>query len=507
MEATEDPIITRKRKFEEEEDPAEPSPKRFIFESAFNLINFSDEMLLAILKHLDSPSLIKLSRYILLKTFNSITPINQIFSHFPYRTCTRLRTLAQDHTHWVNVDFTSQPLSCSQLIHALFRDICQFSEIRSLKIRGQVSLYPLDKWKNQTVTENLIAQLSVKCPKMESLYMQDAYVDSNKIGIANFPPKLKSLTLNNCYLSANHNPRSSFFSKINFHFKNLEELAVEHCNWFDTHDLIAFSKIPNLKYLSLRGCSSFKDCVPYGSIATRFGFQSLEVLDVRETPVTDSDIQCFNMTKSLKELRLQCPKTPEKKEDAEKERTETENVSEGDRPGTSGEATNATSSSSSTEPKPPNPISASVHVRTDRQVINLHLRPSRNNGRMESVRDHRNNDPAPHHQEQPPLNRNFNEQQPQQPNRPEEEEDDDEEIQEAALNLIPEIITFVSTFGIKMSRDGMLFTLSCKIITPVIEIIIRMRKMRAEIRMEMMRMDMSRMERRPKVMQRIRRDL
>lgn len=76
MEATEDPIITRKRKFEEEEDPAEPSPKRFIFESAFNLINFSDEMLLAILKHLDSPSLIKLSRYILLKTFNSITPIN-----------------------------------------------------------------------------------------------------------------------------------------------------------------------------------------------------------------------------------------------------------------------------------------------------------------------------------------------------------------------------------------------------------------------------------------------
>lgn len=270
---------------------------------------------------------------------------------------------------------------------------------------------------------------------MESLYMQDAYVDSNKIGIANFPPKLKSLTLNNCYLSANHNPRSSFFSKINFHFKNLEELAVEHCNWFDTHDLIAFSKIPNLKYLSLRGCSSFKDCVPYGSIATRFGFQSLEVLDVRETPVTDSDIQCFNMTKSLKELRLQCPKTPEKKEDAEKERTETENVSEGDRPGTSGEATNATSSSSSTEPKPPNPISASVHVRTDRQVINLHLRPSRNNGRMESVRDHRNNDPAPHHQEQPPLNRNFNEQQPQQPNRPEEEEDDDEEIQEAGAEF------------------------------------------------------------------------
>lgn len=178
--------------------------------------------------------------------------------------------------------------------------------------------------------------------------------------------------------------------------------------------------------------SSFS--VTDGSIATRFGFQSLEVLDVRETPVTDSDIQCFNMTKSLKELRLECPKTPETSDEAEKERTET--VSEGDRPGTSGEAT-------STEPKPPNPISASVHVRTDRQVINLHLRPSRNNGRMESVRDHRNNEHvAPHHQ-QPAVSRNYNEQQqPQQqpPNHQaaaaaEDEEDDDEEIQEAGAEF------------------------------------------------------------------------
>lgn len=293
-----------------------------------------------------------------------------------------------------------------------------------------MSLYPLDKWKNQTVTENLIEKLSVKCPKIESLCIQDAYVDSNKVGIVNFPATLKSITLNNCHLSVNHNPRSSFFSKINFHLKNLEELAVEHCNWFDTHDLIAFSKIPNLKYLSLRGCKSFKDCVPYGSIATRFGFQALEVLDVRETPVSDSDIQCFNMTKSLKELRLQCPKMPEKPEE---ERPETENVSEGDRPGTSGETATG-SSSSNTEPKPPNPISASVHVRTDRQVINLHLRPSRNNGRMEAVRDHHHqNEEAPHHQQ--PLNLDFNEHRQQQPQPDGLGEDDDEEIQEAGAEF------------------------------------------------------------------------
>lgn len=326
------------------------------------------------------------------------------------------------------MDFTAQPLSCSQLLHFLFRDVCQFGQIRTLKIRGQVTLYPLDKWKNQTVTENLIEQLGVKCPKIESLSIQDAYVDSNKVGIVNFPATLKSVTFNNCHLSTNRNPRSSFFSKINFHFRNLEELAVEHCNWFDTHDLIAFSKIPTLRYLSLRGCNSFKDCVPYGSIATRFGFQTLEVLDVRETPVTDSDIQCFNMTKNLKELRLQCPKMPEKKEE---ERPDAENVSEGDRAGTSGE------NSVNTEAKSPNPISASVHVRTDRQVINLHLRPSRNNGRMESVRDQRRNDEAPHHQQ--PLNLDLhNVEQQQEPNRQvdgEHDEDDDEEIQEAGAEF------------------------------------------------------------------------
>lgn len=64
-EATEDLTMNKKRKYEDEEDSIEPSPKRQVTsETAFNLIDFSDEMLLAILKHLDSPSLIKLSRYL-----------------------------------------------------------------------------------------------------------------------------------------------------------------------------------------------------------------------------------------------------------------------------------------------------------------------------------------------------------------------------------------------------------------------------------------------------------
>uniref|UniRef100_A0A182SJT2 Uncharacterized protein n=1 Tax=Anopheles maculatus TaxID=74869 RepID=A0A182SJT2_9DIPT len=91
------------------------------------------------------------------------------------------------------------------------------------------------------------------------------------------------------------------------HLVRLEELTIEYCAWFDTHDFMVLSKLPNLRYLSLKGCANIKDSVPYASLATRFGFKKLEVLDLRDTPISDSDVSCFNIVHSLKELRLECP--------------------------------------------------------------------------------------------------------------------------------------------------------------------------------------------------------
>lgn len=102
-------------------------------------------------------------------------------------------------------------------------------------------------------------------------------------------------------------PARAFFNRIDIHMKHLQELSLERCTWFETHDLIMFSKLPNLKKLNLRGCASLKECVPYGSIATRFGFRKLESLDIRDTPISDSDIQCFNITSTLRELLMECP--------------------------------------------------------------------------------------------------------------------------------------------------------------------------------------------------------
>ncbi|GBP16775.1 hypothetical protein EVAR_68685_1 [Eumeta japonica] len=88
---------------------------------------------------------------------------------------------------------------------------------------------------------------------------------------------------------------------------NLEELAIEFNAWFDPYYVMALSKLPLLRYLSLRGCWQMQEFIPYGSIAARHGFKQLEILDLRDTPLNDSDLQCFNAVETLKEIYLQCP--------------------------------------------------------------------------------------------------------------------------------------------------------------------------------------------------------
>lgn len=99
-----------------------------------------------------------------------------------------------------------------------------------------------------------------------------------------------------------------FFHRIDTHMARLEVLCLEESYWFETHDLVLFSKMPELRVLNLNGSNSMTHCVPYASIASRYGFKKLEVLDLRNTPVSDSDIQCFNITSTLKELLLECPR-------------------------------------------------------------------------------------------------------------------------------------------------------------------------------------------------------
>ena len=97
------------------------------------------------------------------------------------------------------------------------------------------------------------------------------------------------------------------FTGIVEHMPQLQELRLEYCNFFESNDVMPFSKLQHLKVLSLRGCSKLKNCVPYLSLACRFGFPRLESLDLRETNVSDGEIQCLNAIKALKELYLEYP--------------------------------------------------------------------------------------------------------------------------------------------------------------------------------------------------------
>lgn len=207
-----------------------------------------------------------------------------------------------DKRLWINVDLSSKSLSAGELCK-IFKYI--HAETKTIAIKGLVSLHPLDKWNNTTLTQDMMKKFNEKC-SLESFKIFEGFIDADKVTITNFPKTLKSLVFNNCGMYYVKFPKT-FFAKMEQHLPQLEELSLENCNWFETHDLIGFSKLAELKILNLKGCKSMKECVPYGSIATRFGFKKLQKLDIRDTPVSDSDIQCFNTTVSLRELLMDCP--------------------------------------------------------------------------------------------------------------------------------------------------------------------------------------------------------
>lgn len=107
------------------------------------------------------------------------------------------------------------------------------------------------------------------------------------------------------------------FHGIVEHMPRLEALRIEYCNFFESNDVMPISKLQHLKTLSLRGCGKMKNCVPYLSLACRFGFSKLESLDLRETKVSDGELQCLNAIKSLRELYLEHPEMESSEDDSE----------------------------------------------------------------------------------------------------------------------------------------------------------------------------------------------
>ncbi|KAJ0184212.1 hypothetical protein K1T71_000635 [Dendrolimus kikuchii] len=137
-------------------------------------------------------------------------------------------------------------------------------------------------------------------------------------------------------------PRYTFDPPLLRHIKllclNLHTLEMEYCNincrteldlsccrWLEPGSILPISKLSSLKKLYMRRCPRMTEFVAYASLATRYGFNKLELVDLRESPVGDSEVSSFGWVRSLRELYacpphddLTEPETPYTEEELEK---------------------------------------------------------------------------------------------------------------------------------------------------------------------------------------------
>ncbi|XP_024880402.1 uncharacterized protein LOC112460116 [Temnothorax curvispinosus] len=245
--------------------------------SSLNILEFSDDVLLNILKYLHPQDLMAISLC-----------------------CQRFAQLAQDRTLWRRVDFRTNPI--------LLDDLNQYMKFlqpitMSLAIRGNLICR-----EGSSLTQKFFNNVKTLCDQLKELIIEEYYINGDKIHITDFPCTIEKLSLKGCKMNYLQNNKSYFF-KMDLHMPNLTCLILSNCEWFTPHSLLVISKIPKLKELRLNSCHRLGECVAYASLATRFGFKTLEVLDLRDTALGDSEVGCFSSTKTLTHLYLECPST------------------------------------------------------------------------------------------------------------------------------------------------------------------------------------------------------
>lgn len=274
--------IGKKRKLSPSlNDCDEPAEKCLELDEVFTLERFSDEVLFEIFKHLNTSSVYALKK-----------------------TCRRFCDIVQDHRLWRDINTLEQRKTADSLKSVLEQAHKNTNSIKIKGYLGKADEEPEIDLKN--VKQCILKHVIPKCENLTDLELQSVFVDFEAVKIQDFPKDIKRLVFRDVYVRWPDNA-PTVFQKMDKCLLCLEELRVESCTWFHPYDIMLFSKCPSLKLLSLRGCQNLLDFVPYGSMASRFGFKKLEHLDVRDTPITDSDLQCFNAVLTLKELLLQCP--------------------------------------------------------------------------------------------------------------------------------------------------------------------------------------------------------
>ncbi|XP_045782887.1 uncharacterized protein LOC123879288 isoform X2 [Maniola jurtina] len=159
-----------------------------------------------------------------------------------------------------------------------------------------------------TLSQALLLNLSTTCPQLTTLELDYCNIDCSSTSLAAFPRTLKRLSLrgSKCY---NMTYDKSFLFRIQDYMPLLESVDVSECEWLDPASLLPISKLTALEELLMRDCCKLTEFVAYASLTARYGFRALKSLDLRGSPVGDSEVQALGWLPKLEKLWLSARRT------------------------------------------------------------------------------------------------------------------------------------------------------------------------------------------------------
>ncbi|KAK9874381.1 hypothetical protein WA026_002728 [Henosepilachna vigintioctopunctata] len=226
--------------------------------ASVSLMDFSDCLMLNLLKYLDSSSLYHL------------TKVNK-----------RFETLVLDSCLWKKIDARDEPNSKEKIKYCLER---MNKSTSLLCLRGENANLPL---LTEIQFDNFPNHLTI-------LALENQNIDQPSVSLNNFPSSLVELSFKNSAIS-----NSSYFFKRTFEkMENLRVLLLDGCSLINSSVVMSVSKYHKLEILSFYKCQ-IENSIPYFSIAAWHGFKKLRVLDVRLSglgnPFLKSMIRCTNI--------------------------------------------------------------------------------------------------------------------------------------------------------------------------------------------------------------------
>ncbi|XP_011332854.2 uncharacterized protein LOC105276711 isoform X2 [Ooceraea biroi] len=187
-----------------------------------NILEFSDDVLLNILKYLYPQDLMAVSLC-----------------------CRRFAQLTQDRTLWKRVDFRTKPILPDDL-----NKYIKFLQpmTMSLALRGKL-LSDETSVLTEHFFNNFFNNVRSLCNQLKELIIEEYYINGNKIQITDFPCTIEKLSLEGCKMDYMQSNKSYFF-KMDLHMPNLTILDLRDTSLGDS-EVGCFSSTKTLTHLYL----------------------------------------------------------------------------------------------------------------------------------------------------------------------------------------------------------------------------------------------------------------